>query len=187
MTLQEITSTILPLPKISLQKLENCTELVHFPKGHILFRQGKTETDVYFLKKGIVRAFSEFDATESTFWFGSEGNVVISMKSYVHELPGYETIELLEDSILYKINAMALRQLFSEDISLANWGRKLAETELIKAEERLISRQFLNASQRYEELLKNHPQLLQRVALTHIASFLGITPVSLSRIRSKIK
>jgi len=187
MTLAEITSHLFPLSEKALKKMEDSVELQRFPKGHILFRQGKTESDVYFLKSGIVRAFSEFEENESTFWFGFEGSVVISMKSYVHELPGYETIELLEDSSFYQISASNLQQLFQEDLSIANWGRKLAESELVKAEERLISRQFLSASQRYIELIKNNPQLLHRVALTHIASYLGITPVSLSRIRSKIK
>lgn len=187
MTLVQIINKIYPLSLTSTQKLENAIYEVNFPKGHKLFNEGKIETDVYFIKKGIVRAFSIHDGNEITFWFGHEGDTAISMRSYVQNEPGYETIELLEDSSFYHIKAGDLQHLYNEDINIANWGRKFAENELIKTEERLISRQFKSATERYTDLLKNTPHLLQRVQLGHIASYLGITQVSLSRIRSVIK
>lgn len=134
----------------------------------------------------MVRAYIERD-NEVTFWFGKEGQTVISMKSYVEDQPGYETIELLEDCELYELKTENLKKMFSEDVHIANWGRKFAENELIKTEERLISKQFKNASERYLELMKDHPELIQRVQLGHIASYLGITQVSLSRIRAELK
>ena len=109
------------------------------------------------------------------------------MRSYVEELPGYEDIELLEACELYELKTEQLQHLFEEDIHIANWGRKFAEQELIKTEERLIQRQFRTASDRYKELLLNHPDLIQRIQLGHIASYLGITQVSLSRIRAELK
>lgn len=109
------------------------------------------------------------------------------MKSYVEDQPGYETIELLEDCELYELKTENLKKMFNEDVHIANWGRKFAENELIKTEERLISKQFKNASERYLELMKDHPELIQRVQLGHIASYLGITQVSLSRIRAELK
>ena len=153
----------------------------------MLFNEGKTESDVYLIKKGIVRAFSIHDGIEVTFWFGIEGDTTLSMKSYVQRQPGYESIELLEDSQLYHIKADSLQQLFNEDIHIANWGRKFAENELVKTEERLISRHFKSATERYHDLLTNTPHLVQRVQLGHIASYLGITQVSLSQIRSAVK
>jgi len=80
-----------------------------------------------------------------------------------------------------------LRTLFEEDIHIANWGRKFAEQELIKVEERLIFRQCRTAMERYKELIATDPELLQRVQLGHIASYLGMTQVSLSRIRAELK
>ncbi|MGJ8734563.1 MAG: Crp/Fnr family transcriptional regulator, partial [Cellulophaga sp.] len=87
----------------------------------------------------------------------------------------------------YKLETSKLKQLFFDDIHIANWGRKFAEQELIKTEERLISRQFRTATERYQDLLKNNSDLIKRVQLGHIASYLGITQVSLSRIRASIK
>jgi CRP-like cAMP-binding protein len=109
------------------------------------------------------------------------------MNSYVKNQKGYEDIELLEDCEFYELNAVDLQRLFQQDIHIANWGRRFAEQELIRTEERLISRQFRTATERYKELLKETPDLVQRVALGHIASYLGITQVSLSRIRAEIR
>ncbi len=187
MDLRIISEKIFPLSASSLEKLEAISEIISLPKGEILFQQNKIETDIYFLKKGIVRAFSEIDGSQITFWFGLEADVVLSMNSYVHKKPGYETIELLENCEFYKIGTNQLNELFLKNLELSNWGRKLAEKELVKVEKRLIDRQFLSASERYQQLLHLHPQLIKRVALIHIASFLGITAVSLSRIRSKVK
>jgi CRP-like cAMP-binding protein len=109
------------------------------------------------------------------------------MKNYVENQKGYETIELLEPCELYEIQTEDLRKLFNSDIHIANWGRKFAEQELIKVEERFIFRQCKTALERYKDLINNDPALLQRVQLAYIASYLGITPVSLSRIRSELK
>jgi CRP-like cAMP-binding protein len=103
------------------------------------------------------------------------------------EKKGYENIELLENSELYRLATHNLQKLFLEDVQIANWGRKFAEQELIKTEERFISGQFRTATERYVELLQNNPGLIQRVQLGYIASYLGITQVTLSRIRASIK
>jgi CRP-like cAMP-binding protein len=187
MDINEILDRIYPLPEASKGLIKNCIEEVTYPKGYMLFREGKIETNIYFLKKGIVRAYSDTGDNEITFWFGKEGDTVISMKNYVAGERGYENIELLEDGDLYKLKTVDLQQLFLKDIHIANWGRKFAEMELIIAEEKFISRQFRTALERYKTLLNDSPDLIQRVQLGHIASFLGITQVSLSRIRAEIK
>jgi CRP-like cAMP-binding protein len=187
MTIDEILDNIHPLPAASKQTIKQYITEVNYPKGHILFRADKIKLTVYFIKKGFVRAYAYQNDHEVTFWFGKEGEPVISMKSYVENQKGYEDIELLEDCELYELNAADLQRLFREDIHIANWGRRFAEQELIRTEERLISRQFRTATERYKELLKEKPDLVQRVALGHIASYLGITQVSLSRIRAEIR
>lgn len=187
MTIDQIFDFIYPLPEESKQTLKKLIVEVHFPKGYILLRADRIEKNIYFIKQGIVRAFAKTENSETNFWFGKEGDIVISMKSYVLNQKGYEDIELLENSVLYELNTQNLQQLFNQDIHIANWGRKLAEISLIKTEERLISQQFLTATERYKELMKNRPDLLQRVQLRHIASYLGITQVSLSRIRAEVK
>ena len=74
------------------------------------------------------------------------------MKGYVNDEPGYETMELMEDSALYVLKRKKLKELFSEDLHIANWGRRYAEMELLATEERLISMLSAIASERYKEL-----------------------------------
>ena len=175
------------MPQVSVELLAAHLLEVEYPKGYKLLEANKIETKIFFLQKGIVRAYAPINGEEVTFWFGSEGATVVSLKSYAGNCPGYETVELMEDSVLYVLKREELYELYKKDIHIANWGRKFAETELIKAEEKIISLLFLNASERYRELLEKMPELLQRIPLGNIASFLGITQVSLSRIRTKVK
>ncbi len=186
MQLQAILDSIYILPEQSKARLEAAFSEVRYPRGHVLLRPGKIETMLYFIGSGSGRAYAEQGEGETTFWFGIEGAALLSMNNYVHGRPSYEHVDLLEASLLYAIPMPELKRLFLEDLAIANWGRVFAEQELIRTEERLISRQFRTAEDRYLELLQRHPEILLRVPLRHIASYLGITPISLSRIRRKI-
>lgn len=187
MNIDRIIDQIYELPAGSRAILTENIHEVLFPKGAIVLKAGRVEPNIYFIKKGIARAYSDIAGSEVTFWFGKEGDTLLSMKSYVLNQKGYEHIETLEACSLYELSVHRLRKLFDEDIHIANWARKFAEQELIKTEERLISMQFKTASERYKELIAKNPDLLQRVQLGHIASYLGITQVSLSRIRAEIR
>lgn len=187
MDLDQLLDNLQPLPTAAKAALKDHITLASYPKGHILLKAGRIETSLYFIKKGIVRAYAQIDGSDVTFWFGKEGQTIVSMRSYVEQKKGYENIELLEDCELYQLDTSSLQQLYQQDIHIANWGRKFAEQELIQTEERLISQQFHSATERYRELLQHHPDLIQRVQLGHIASYLGITQVSLSRIRAELK
>lgn len=187
MELYSILDFIDLLPTASKIKLERCVTEVSYPKGHLLMHAGKIEPYIYFVKKGILRVFTHSIENEITLLFCKEGDAIVSMRSYVSNQKGYEDVELLEDTVLYKMETKTLRELYANDLHIANWGRKFAEQELIKTEERFISRQFRTATERYMEILEKNPELIQRVQLGHIASYLGITQVSLSRIRAEIK
>jgi len=186
MNINEILDRIHPINAVSKLKFVESFEEISLPKNQLIIRSDKVEKNIYFIKKGIARTFSNFDDSEVTIAFGEEGDTIISLKSYILNQKGYENIELLEDCELYKISVTKLQHLFSTDIDIANWGRKFAEQELIKAEQRFISNQLGTATERYLELIKKHPTLIQRVPLGLIASYLGITQVSLSRIRANI-
>lgn len=154
-----------------------------YKKGHILLCAERVEPKIYFIKTGVVRAFAPLSEHEITFWFGEEGAVILSIKSYVESTLGYENIELLSDCELYELSMVDLEELYCRDLHIANWGRKFAEKEWLKLESRLVASSFLSAKERYECLLTNSPSIIQRVPLKYIASYLGITQVSLSRIR----
>lgn len=185
-TLKKIKS-IYPLEEEHLSLLLSALKCMEFPKNHLLIKAGKIEPVLYFIETGIARAYIDGRDQRITFWFGMEGDVVLSYNSYINGKPGYENIELLENSKVYEINNAALEELYQKHASLANWGRKLAELELIKTEEHYISKLFKPAKERYRELLQLYPSLIKRVQLGHIASYLGVTQVTLSRIRAENK
>jgi len=187
MDIDQILDRIYVLPETSKNALKEHIREVSHPKYFCLMEADKIIPHIYFIRKGIVRAYASTAENDITFWFGSEGETIVSMKSYVEDRPGYESIELLEDCDLYILKTESLKKLFNEDIHIANWGRKFAEKELVRTEELIISRQFKTSLERYKDLIINKPDLLKRVQLGHIASYLGITQVSLSRIRAEIK
>ena len=175
-----------PLSHNTLSGLVALFTRIEVPRGTVILREGYIEKDMFLVEQGLVRAYSDAAEKQVTFWFGMSGDYVISAQSFINNRPGYESIDVLEDSVLYKANAEALIALFEKDIELANWGRKLAENEFLKLEEMFISRQFKTATQVYIELLERIPSFPNRVPLKHIASYLGISQVSLSRIRANV-
>lgn len=187
MDIEEIIGMRYALPAESLEKLRNCLSEISLPKGFHILEIGKVEQNIFFIKQGIVRAYTCVDGKDITFWIGKEGATIVSMKGYVKGEAGYETMELMEDSVLYVLEQRKLQSLYLEDVHLANWGRKYAEMELLETEQRLISMLSAIASERYRELQEKEPDLLQRLPLGSIASYLGITQASLSRIRARAK
>lgn len=170
-----------------LDKLKPLMHEVSYPKGAIFLDNAKVERNLYIIKKGVARAFVNVDGREVTIWLGMENDVVISMQGYVYGKKGYEVIELLEDSSLYQIDQEQLMALYETDIEVCNWGRQLIEREYIETEQRLIYNLSVSATERYLHLLKRKPGLLKRVQLQYIASYLGISSESLSRIRNQTK
>lgn len=180
-----IISAIGRLEQEDLNKLVAIFEPIHSKKKDALIRSGKTVRYIYFLKKGVCRIYYHKQEKEVVLDFAFPGDVLISLNSYIHAKPGYETIETLEDAILYRIDTFELHNLFDQSIAIANWGRKLAELQTIKIESRLMSKLFMSASESYNALLLRSPEIVQRIQLGYIASYLGISQVTLSRIRSK--
>lgn len=171
----------------SLRKLSMHIESVKHKKGTIIVRADKIEPHFYILEKGIARAYSDGENQQITFWFGQSGAVLFSFNSYINNSPGYENIELLEHCSLIQIRLTDLFLLYDQHLEIANWGRKIAEQELIATERRLIDRTFKGAAERYQDFVDQSPELIKRVALKHIASYLGVTQVTLSRIRAAHK
>ena len=185
-TLNAIKS-IYPLKEVHLNLLLKELNEVEFPKGHQVISAGKIERSLYFIENGVARAYVDGKDNRITFWLGMEGDIILSYHSYINNTPGYENIELLENCRLYELKTEALEVLYNTHTELANWGRKLAELILIKTEENYIGRLFKTAKERYIDLLQTDPLLIQRISLGHIASYLGVTQVTLSRIRAEIK
>lgn len=112
MDIKEIINQRYAMPDASLDRLQQCLTEVSYPKGFRVLECGKVEKDIFFIKQGIVRAYTSVDGKEITFWVGKEGATLVSMKGYVNDEPGYETMELMEDSVLYVLKGKIERVVF---------------------------------------------------------------------------
>lgn len=176
------------LSDVAVKILVENTEKMVLPKGSLLIEAGKVECYTYFIVHGIARGFFYQDGKDITIWFASSGRALLSMNAYVYgEAVGYENIELLEECTLLRIENKRLNALFEENIELANWGRRMSDVVILKLEKMFMERNFMSAAQRYHSLVVNEPEILRKVPLRQIASYLGISQVSLSRIRAGIQ
>lgn len=175
-----------PLGNGALTALNSALEKVELTKGYLLTSEGKVCNHVYFLERGCVRGFYNLDGKEITYWFAFENSFVTSFYSFITRNPGVETIQLLEDSILWAISYKDLQELYSTHPDIERLGRVMHERYYVMLEERFLSNHFKEARDRYEILLNNSPHILQRVPLGYVASYLGITQETLSRIRNKV-
>jgi CRP-like cAMP-binding protein len=164
--------------------LEICTE-VNFKKGIDVQPIGHTCKTIYFVKKGCVRIYyfkEDIDITES---FEFENAFVARAESLFTGKASRKAIQAVEDSELIAIDSNKLFNFFDSHADLERLFRKIIETAYVNTVNRIESLQFNTADERYFNLLKDYPNILKRVPLKFIASYLGITPVSLSRIRAQ--
>lgn len=182
MKINDILNDIYKLPSTSLEALIHSVSEVEYPKCFHLLRENGKESKSYFIKKGIVRAYAHKNKKEVTLWLGQEGDLILPLQIPFTGLGEYAKIELLEDSILYEIDLKRLQDLYLTDIHIANWGRKFAEYTYLKSETFFIARRFKTPAERYKELITECPDIIQRVPLGIVASYLGISQVSLNRL-----
>lgn len=136
------------------------------------------------MKKGLARIYYFKKATDITESFSFENNIVVRYESLFTGRPSKKAIQVLEDSELIAIRSTELFGLFDKHPDIERLFRKIFEAALVEQVNRIESIQFHTAEERYNSLIKEAPDVIKRVPLKHIASYLGITPVSLSRIRA---
>lgn len=174
------------LPATETLSLLSKMECSAYCKGDCLVREGGKNTNFYIISRGIWRGHYLNDGVDVSVWFASEGETLFSIWGYVENTPSLLTIEAMCDGELYCISKSALEALFCSSVEFANFGRRLIEQQFLSIENWLINGGSPRAKERYLALLEGNPELLQYVPLKHIASYLWITPQSLSRIRAGV-
>lgn len=156
-------------------------------KGDFLLKENETANEYYILEKGLVRAFvNDFDNNEITTEFFTEQEIVIIPSSLFQRIPSVENMQAITDAVLWKIDYEDFQQLFHQIEGLREWGRVWFTYQLFTVKQRSLDMITESASERYLKLLKEKSQIVQYAPLKQIASFLGITDTSLSRIRKDI-
>jgi len=175
-----------PLSTEALNAVQNSFEEFVLAKNEYLVTEGRICRHLYFLQQGALRGYYTLEGKEITYWFGFENDFVTSFHSFITQQPAVENIQLLEGSILWSTSKEKLDALLNQYREIERLVRIVYENYYIRLEERFINSQFKTASERYLDLLKQSPQMVERVPLGYIASYLGISQETLSRIRSRI-
>jgi CRP-like cAMP-binding protein len=158
--------------------------ILNLNKKHILIQENQRHGFAYFVIKGAVRSFYLKDGIEVNTWFALENDMVGSLQNF-NDSPSRETIELVENSTLIAININKIKPLMLSNIQIANFINAIIEEYAMFLEDKIYFSQMSNSIDKYLTLVDKQPQLLQRIPLTYIASFLGITRETLSRLRAK--
>lgn len=155
-------------------------------KKQYLLRAGHVSRYIYFIETGLLKCFYMSNNIEVCSWFMKEGDVIISVESFFTQKPSYEAIQAIEDCELYFIEYNELQFIYRNFPEFNFVGRVLTEKYYTLSEQRLYSMRMQRASERYQYLLDHFPELIKRVASKYLASYLGVTEVTLSKIKCKI-
>ncbi|MFZ1527114.1 MAG: Crp/Fnr family transcriptional regulator [Ferruginibacter sp.] len=169
----------------AIERIENSFKIIKLSKGAFLLEEGQVCRHLYFLESGCLRGYYNIDGREVTQWFGFENNFVTSFRSFTARTASVEYIQALEDAVLWAISYADFSNLLQAHPGIERFVRLMYEHYYIKLEERYSNAHFKTASERYEDLIRNYPHILQRIPLGHIASYLGISPETLSRVRKR--
>jgi CRP/FNR family transcriptional regulator, anaerobic regulatory protein len=167
------------------EKVMSVTHIVDYPKKTFLLRDGEICDKACMVVRGLARAYYINEEKDITSRFMDEGFIITSWISYYHQKPGDEFIESLEDTTLACIHYRDIQKLYTQFPAFNIIGRKQTEYSLHLSELRTRMLRKHTAEEKYMFFLENHPDLMRRVSLKHIASYLGMNEETLSRIRSK--
>ena len=159
----------------------------HLAKKDYLLKAGHVSRNICFIAKGLLRCFYIKDDLEVCSWFMKEGDVIVSVESFFQQKPSYESIQALEDCLVYYITYDELQYTYRHYSEFNFIGRVMLEKYYVLSEQRLYSMRMQTAVERYHHLLQHFPELVQRVSTTDIASYLGVRRETLSRKKKDSK
>ena len=177
----------LPLEKVEMDFLRETIPVRDYKKGELLLENGQVSEEFFFIISGCVRMYYTVEGEEKTAFFYTEDTFVSSYQSFIHQTPAQHSLQCIEPCQLALITqevAMAILEQFPKFETLT---RMAMEEELATYQEIVASYIILTPLQRYIRLLDTRPDLVTRVSQRTLATFIGVTPESLSRIRKRIR
>ena len=167
-----------------LDLLESILLPVKYAKNEMILREGETCTNIYWVVKGLVRQFYYKNGKELTEYMATENNIVMCIESLFLEQPTHLQIKTIEPSVLMAIPKLELEAVAMKSVNIQILYRKILEESLILSQVHADMLRFESAQDRYHKLIKRQPQLVLRAPLVYIASYLQMTPETLSRVRT---
>ena len=167
-----------------LDLLEEIMLPMKFAKGETILREGEVCRHIFWIVKGLVRQFYYKNKKELTEYMATENTVCMSIESLFKEEPSRQIIQALEPTIVYAMPMHDLEAVSMKSVNIQMLYRKSLEESLIISQQRADMLRFESAQDRYQKLVKTSPQLILRAPLVYIASYLQMTPETLSRVRT---
>lgn len=174
-----------PVSDSTLRRLAELIVRKDFPRRGIIVRANTQCGRAYFIEDGMTRSYWLVDGEEFTTSFSTEGSIVFSMDEVYYGLPSEEYVEAVDPVKAYSIDIPRLMEMIGTDLGLCNWWRKIHQDEYRRIHRSHKERLTLPARERYIEFSKQFPEVCRRARLGDIASYLGITQATLSRIRAQ--
>lgn len=182
--LYEHLDNIYRLPEPARSEFGARWRFIEQEKGRHLLREGAVSDYFYFIEQGAARIYYHKKDREITEWLALGPNFFFSIRSFFERTPSHLSIHLLENAQLWLLHHDDLMQLSAQYHEVEKLQRRIVTRSLILSQIRMESIQFESAQQRYQRLITQNPDIVQRVPLAYIASFLGITQETLSRVRN---
>lgn len=179
-------SRISPLSEEEAAGIEAGMDVRTYKKGTLLLKTGQQSVDTYFILQGCIREFVETDGEEKTTAFFTEEQWVISLSNFSGPAPAGHNLICMEDCTLVVGNEQSARKMFQTFPRFETISRAVMEMHFSEQKKVLTSFVTDSPEQRYLYLIQTRPDLVQRVPQYHIASYIGVKPESLSRIRKKL-
>lgn len=186
----DIFDTINQFQKLSPESIQKLREIIFeqkVPRGHHLLEIGEVDQFFHFIITGSGRVYYLKEDLDITDYIAMDGQFLGGVESLFTHQPSHKAIELTEDSVIQSFRFSDFEKLCDEIHEIEALGRKLSTFAFLEAQRRIESIRFMSAAERYAELCKKYPGIANRIPLKHLASYLGTTPVSLSRVRSGIQ
>lgn len=176
----------MPISQEEIEAIVETMTIKQYKKGTVLLKEGQISTEVYFVLDGCVRQYYLVDGEEKTNNFFTEEQWVISMNSFGQNKPSNHYLDCSMESSLVVGNRENEENLYKRFPKLETVSRKVMEKVFAEQQEMLSSYTTDTAEQRYLKLLKSRPDLFQKIPQYQIASYVGVKPESLSRIRKRL-